>query len=247
MLSRLQIRFEKPEGLKIHHSIASKFHGMIMDNVESDVADYLHKPVLKPFSQSVLFEKKRIFWEICGVNEYAYENILIPLSKKNIFQLNALPEELRVESQSMEWMTNDQFFSRTFQEKNSRRIRLNFLSATAFRSQESYVFTPRLDLILQSIVNKYDTFMEQSISNDESFQQILDNLAVNFYDLRSVKYKIAEIYVPGFIGKVEYYVRGPQQLVNLVNYMFQFASFSGIGIKTSLGMGNVKVEGGDTD
>ena len=45
--------------------------------------------------------------------------------------------------------------------------------------------------------------------------------------------------IPSFIGNIDIYIRGPQTMTNLVNLLISFAKFSGIGIKTSIGMGGI--------
>ncbi len=43
------------------------------------------------------------------------------------------------------------------------------------------------------------------------------------------------------MGKITIIIRGPEQLARLAGALISFAEYSGLGIKTALGMGGVKV------
>ena len=44
------------------------------------------------------------------------------------------------------------------------------------------------------------------------------------------------------MGELTIRVKGPQQMVNLAWMLVKFGTFSGIGIKTGLGMGGMHIE-----
>lgn len=48
--------------------------------------------------------------------------------------------------------------------------------------------------------------------------------------------------IPAFIGEVIINVRGPQQLSNLANMLIEFGTYSGVGIKTGMGMGGISTD-----
>jgi CRISPR/Cas system endoribonuclease Cas6 (RAMP superfamily) len=43
------------------------------------------------------------------------------------------------------------------------------------------------------------------------------------------------------MGKITLVVNGPDQLARLAGAMLSFAEYSGVGIKTALGMGGVRI------
>ena len=47
------------------------------------------------------------------------------------------------------------------------------------------------------------------------------------------------IKINSFIGTIDIRFNGPQTLVNISNLLFEYAKYTGIGAKTSLGMGGV--------
>ncbi|MDE7307747.1 MAG: CRISPR system precrRNA processing endoribonuclease RAMP protein Cas6, partial [Lachnospiraceae bacterium] len=61
------------------------------------------------------------------------------------------------------------------------------------------------------------------------------------YQLKSIFYCIGKNKIPAFIGQITVKVNGPQLMVNFANLLFRFGEYSGIGIKTAMGMGNIKL------
>ena len=47
--------------------------------------------------------------------------------------------------------------------------------------------------------------------------------------------------IPGFQGEVTIKINGPQQMVNMAWMLAEFGTYSGVGIKTSLGMGGMMI------
>jgi CRISPR-associated endoribonuclease Cas6 len=47
--------------------------------------------------------------------------------------------------------------------------------------------------------------------------------------------------IPSFVGKITFRMHGAQTMTNLAQMLFRFGEYSGIGIKTALGMGAVKM------
>lgn len=242
MLSKLILSFDRSEVGQVYPSFAEKLHGALMENLDVETANDLHQPGLKPYSQHLSFTKESINWHIHGLNVYAYERILQQLTDKDAFFLEALNKELQVQEKRLEQVTYDQFFKKFFLTEGDRKVSIRFRTATAFKRQGAYVNYPDLGLIIQSIVNKHDQFMPSTIFSEETMAHFLDHAELNAYRVQSARYRIGNVFIPGFIGNIEFYIKGPQQLVNLLNYMFQFAEYSGVGIKASLGMGSFIVE-----
>ena len=50
-----------------------------------------------------------------------------------------------------------------------------------------------------------------------------------------------KVKIPAFIGKITIKLTGTKTMTNFANMLFEFGEYSGIGIKTSLGMGCIKL------
>lgn len=66
-------------------------------------------------------------------------------------------------------------------------------------------------------------------------------LILKNYNLRSNTFSLEGIRVPSFCGELEYFINAPQHIINMVHMLAEFGTYSGVGIKTSMGMGGIKV------
>jgi CRISPR/Cas system endoribonuclease Cas6 (RAMP superfamily) len=73
-------------------------------------------------------------------------------------------------------------------------------------------------------------------------EQIIKNIHIVRYSLRSSKYHLDGIKVNGYTGRVTLLLQGPDQLARLTGMLLSFAEYAGVGIKTSLGMGGCLVK-----
>ena len=49
------------------------------------------------------------------------------------------------------------------------------------------------------------------------------------------------IKIPSFVGNITLKINGTRQFVNLINMLCEFGVYSGVGIKTAIGMGSIGV------
>ena len=134
-----------------------------------------------------------------------------------------------------------------YEDDGKRYIQIHFLSPTAFKQNGRYLFYPDLRCVFQSLMNKYDSATAENTMHDEdTLEQICEHAQVIRYDLKSVSFSLEGVKIPSFIGKITIKLHGTDTMANFVNMLFEFGEYSGVGIKTSLGMGYMKIinEGG---
>ena len=119
-----------------------------------------------------------------------------------------------------------------------KNVRLFFLTPTTFKQDGEYVLFPNKDLIMQSLTNKWNKWAKHFVLEDI----IWDNCKISRYNLRSINYYLKGAKIQGFIGYVDLYFWGSESMVRLGNMVAGFGQFSGIGIKTALGMGGIRFE-----
>ena len=241
MLSKLVFTF-KNNSNKLNYTISSCMHGMIMEAISSKDAEHLHNLSINPYSQNIFFDKEYMYWTINGLNEYAYNNILMPLMNIDNFYIKNIDISLELVKKTIEIYDLDDLFMKSIQENHNRFVEIKFNTTTAFKSQGEYIFFPDFSLILKSIMTKHDSVSEYKIDGEEILEHFIENIEIRDYNLRTKRFKVNNIYIPGFIGCIKIYIKGPKQLVSLFHYLVDFSEFSGIGIKSSLGMGSIKKE-----
>ena len=48
--------------------------------------------------------------------------------------------------------------------------------------------------------------------------------------------------IPAFVGNIRIKIKGTIASKNLINLLLDFGTYSGVGLKTSLGMGGIDIE-----
>lgn len=130
------------------------------------------------------------------------------------------PEKLRKESQTRQ------------------KIRIKIHSTTTFRDDDRHIVFPRVNYLFNSLYSKWEEFSEQDlIIEREDFNQIY----VSRYDLKSAMEKFNEYPIKGFQGECEYEIDSKlsKEKVKDLNLLADFAFYSGVGYKTTMGLGQV--------
>ncbi|MDY5496676.1 MAG: CRISPR system precrRNA processing endoribonuclease RAMP protein Cas6 [Anaerobutyricum sp.] len=243
----LKIRLVGDPGKKHGSYLASMLHGALMEQIESRYVEKLHKSEIHPFSQYVTIQKDQIVWTVNCLTKEAEDIILSALEAKTFtsIYLSHRDETLFIQEKerkecSFPELINDYYFG---EKRNLLNIR--FVSPTAFKSGGEYCIFPSIRLIFQSLMLKYDAcceenhvFSEEILAHYEKYARIIR------YRLRSVSFHMEGVHIPAFTGDVTIKINGPQPMVNMAWMLAEFGTFSGIGIKTGLGMGGMEIMDG---
>ena len=124
----------------------------------------------------------------------------------------------------------------------SGKHRLRFVTPTAFKSQGQYTNLPSISLCFKSLVRKWNACFPEVPIEDEDGEGI-DALAAGLfcpdYRLHGTNYTLKGTCIHGFCGEMilKNNLKGFQR--ELADAVLFFSKYSGIGIKTTLGMGGV--------
>lgn len=242
MIKKLSIVLEKKND--ITYLKGSLFHGILMEQVDPAYGEILHLDGLKPYSQSLHYEDDKLIWDINTLNEQASKELIEPLTVGSFQKIEIKHDRKELEILEKREVTDtyQDFVNRYYFENGNRRVHIQILSPTSFKQNGRYVFYPDIRLIFQSLMMKFDTFADNfSICSEEVLEQLVDNTHIIGYNLKSVRFHLEGISIPAFIGYMEVQINGPQPLVNLVHLLLRYGEYSGVGIKTSMGMGAMRI------
>ena len=141
--------------------------------------------------------------------------------------LNDLPK-LSVEKVEIQELGADKLLEIFNSEDNQSYFLIIFETPTGFKSQGSYVIFPTMRLIFQSLMQKYGRLVENQPEID--------------YRLETSYFRVHGQRIPAFRGRLTFKVQGAQTLKAYVKMLLTFGEYSGLGMKTSLGMGGIKLE-----
>lgn len=244
MIARLELELETENHEFMPYEKAVILQSVLMKEIEADYAEKLHLSGIHPYSQAIINEKGKNIWSIYTTNEEAYQFMIKPLERLEFksFKIKNNSLEVMVKQKELLQIEKDKFLERYYFENHNRYFVIRFRTPTAFKQQGSYIYYPDLQLIYQSLMNRYDAADQRVIVFDS---EVLDQLAayskIIQYRLQSTYYVLGKVKIPAFIGEITVKCSGPQAMVNFSNLLFHFGEFSGVGIKTAMGMGNISV------
>lgn len=224
--------------------IASLLQGVIMDRIDPAYARKLHESSIHPYSQFVEEEDGKIQWHIHALTNEAETEILGPLMEPSFTEVELLhrQETLLIKERFQKSVSYEELIQGYYLGDCGRNINLQIRSPMAFKQNGRYCIFPTARLIFQSLMLRFDActpdstiFTPELLGEFENLTEIAD------YRLRSVRFSMEGVRIPSFMGNLRIRVQGPQQMANVAWMLAKFGEYSGIGIKTGMGMGAVQI------
>lgn len=193
-----------------------------------------------PFSQWLEFTPNGTFWHIHLLGEECNALLRPVIEDMDTVYLRKTGSELRLRQICQKSIASvDQLFLESQMGGNKHSLR--FMTPTSFKSKGEYVILPTPRLLLQSLLKRFSNTICVIEDEDGSGLDILANgFSISKYCLESTSYPLKGHKIPAFSGFVEVENRLSGFHSELLNALLYFSQFSGIGIKTALGMGGIQ-------
>lgn len=245
MYARLRMEFASSG---INYQQSSNLQGVLMETIDTDYAELLHGNQVNPYSQYVTKEKDKTIWYVQTMTEEAYQQIICPLSKLNKIEIRKKGLIEEISTKSIQTWKARKLLDEFYMKDCPRYLELTFLTPTAFKREGSYVFYPDLRLLYGSLMRKYSGISAQlEMSDEETLNELCAKSEIIKYRLQTVSFPLEKVKITGFVGKICIKIKGSETLARYVRFLLQFGEFSGVGIKTGIGMGAVKYGGKEND
>lgn len=245
MLQNIVLKCKHHSGVKANYNWGSLFHGFLIKSLPADVADLLHQSQLRPFSQYVAKgpDEHQLIWNIGLWDEVIANHIVqtvMPLGTIDLEQKGITLDVMGVQRSSI---SERDYFGQYFgSDDPCRRYEIEFITPCTHKQNGSYVLFPSPELMVNSLSSRCCAFMQDvSLDDPMAMEQVAGNLRIVRYSLRSGVYYLENTKITGFLGRLILTLSGPDQLARLTGALLSFAEYSGLGIKTALGMGGVVV------
>lgn len=242
MIEQFRYTIQSENLQKIPSFWAYRFYSYLLEQIPANYVEDLHGQGIKPLSQYLYYdrEKETSIWTVNLLNEeccYHFSNILKSLNnlslEKGTFFCNLI--ENKVIENNLDLLSGSNY------DDNICRIYLK--STTSFKQNNRYVIFPDERLILQSLVNNWNAFNPDFLLEDEdAFDLLLKGTRIKSYQLRSSTYPLKKTVIPGFSGWVDLSTRLSVPIKKIFDLLMRYANYSGLGVKTTLGMGGVITE-----
>jgi CRISPR-associated endoribonuclease Cas6 len=239
----LQCKYEGEQ--RANYNWGSLFHGFLMQALPAETADMLHESGLRPFSQYILPQTdQQLIWNIGVWEGNMAEQIMKSVGSCSRIELAQKGITLEVGGMQRIIQTETEHFSRFFMGDNPcRRYEIEFLTPCTHKKDGGYVLFPSPELIINSLSRRYSAYNENiSLDDPAVMQEVTRYIRIVRYSLRSAVYYLESTKITGYTGSITLVVGGPEQLARLAGALLSFAEYSGLGIKTALGMGGVRIK-----
>lgn len=244
MLQKIVVQCQYEGEQKPDYNWGSLFHGVLMNLLPEDIAEVLHEDSFKPYSQYVqVAGERQVNWTIGLWDSVLAPHIVqavMPLTRIELEQKGRVLDVTGIQRNSL---TDHDYLSRFFiTGAPCRRYEIEFLTPCTHRHDGTYVMFPAPDLMVRNLSKRYSAFVQDiSLDDQETMQQVARHIKIVRYALRSGVFYLENTKITGYLGRITMVINGPDQLARLAGALLSFAEYSGIGIKTALGMGGVRV------
>lgn len=224
-------------------SMAYPLYAWLLSRLPREVGDALHHQAIHPLNQYVIWnapmqqgewvihlltdEMVRVFSPVLDdIDEIALRSGML---RAKVRQTVEIPDLQTMRKQGAGW--ND-----------TRLFTMYFLTPTTFKQEKRYVIYPQEQLILQSLIYRWNLcFPETPLHDEDAFQALLRGIHIVDYQLHTTRYPMKQTRVPAFQGRISIEMRLSAPLMALWTTLYSFAPYAGIGVKTTLGMGGIGI------
>lgn len=242
MLAELRMELEV-ENRDFGYYQSSNMQGVLMECIDPDYAEILHQQSYHPYSQHLeLREKKE--WVISTVDREAYEQMILPLLDSGFtgFEIRKRDISIAIKTKQVKTKEKKELLNRFYSAECSHDLQLEFMTPTSFKRDARYVIMPELRLIYQSLMNKYSAACrDMEMYDAHVLEELVQSSYIANYQLNSTLFPLERVKIPSFRGKIGIKISGTDTLARYVRFLAEFGEYSGVGIKTAMGMGALKI------
>ena len=221
-----------------------RLYAALLEQLPNQFATDAHNGEVTPVSQYLSVKTDgALVWSFSLLGEHAEEALSGTLDTLRELRLEKDGVCLTVENRHFSSVSDaDALLNEALQHNGIHRLR--FSTATAFKSRGQYLNLPTTRLILQSLMKKWNGCMPECPIEDEDgegLETMAYGLRCRHFQLRNQMYYLKGNSIPGFVGELTIENRLSGFHRQLADALLLFSAYSGVGIKTTLGMGGVEV------
>lgn len=246
MMQQIQLKVCAKDGQKLHNNWGYSMYGMLCQYSDNDYIAELHQRNETPISQylEVLPGGIEGIWHIHLLDEEAIHYFGETIQKNKSFYSDYYQTTLQILERQIRTPISEQEFCMQYLvgQDTRRRHEIEFLTPVGFKSQEQYQIFPTVELMIKSLWRNWQNFSHDlQLDGDEVREQLIQYTQMRDYQLKSVRYPLKGNKIPACQGNIILQMHGPEPLARIVSMLLAFGEYSGMGMKTALGMGGYRL------
>lgn len=228
---------------RITSDLAYSLYSELLRHADSSYVEMIHNQGFTPLSQHIrICDRNRIEWHVSLFGEEAAEIFSPVVDGREVYYMKDKGIALTVTERKSETVTYDELVARTGS-GSGNRLRLSFLTPASFKSAGEYVLFPNVPLIIKSLASMWNSACEKYPFHDEDvLNMMFSGIRITGYRMSGVSFRMKGIFIPSFCGTLDLSERLPVPVSQIFHTLLSFSEYTGIGIKTALGMGGTRVE-----
>lgn len=242
MLKRYRLTMEPNRSAGPKPEWGYRLYAALLETVPPGFGDETHRDAPTPISQYISEISPRrcsLCWTVTLLGTCAASALSPVIESRDEYHLIKDGVRLTVVRRETESVLGADELLLKQNPADGRHI-LRLITATAFKSRGEYVTAPTTRLIIQSAINKWNACFTDCQIEDEDGEG-LDTLAAGLElvgeHLTQCGYRLKGRIIPGVIGELTVLNNHTGFSRQLAAALLEFSGYSGIGIKTALGMG----------
>lgn len=245
MLERYRFELTGIPANPFKYEWAVRIHGFLNHQISMDDAARFHAfGDSRPYSLYLSHQRDGKTYLILNIlNDRALCLRDVLLNSRSI-QINGLEKPVGI-------LSMEQEEKRTMEELTANEVKnqfdLHFLSPATYRKDNRFSNWFDLSRLLGNPLAKIKAFEGITIPKD-CFYQIDNNIEIHRYNLKSYNYHVTKGGINSFYGGISIRLHDcPELLLAQLNLVLRYAEFTGVGAKTTMGMGGFRIMEADDD
>ena len=235
MIVQYILQLKRADRGMIPSSWGYRLYAWLLEQIPHEDAQHFHEQDKKTISQYV--EQGKWYMSLMDQETIDCFSPLLENTKEIDLHGDRIFAEVISCSKPMDCM----YFLQKGREQREKWVSLQICSPASFKQAGRYTIFPTEELLIQSLVRKWNSLFPQYLLEDPDLLKLLkENVHIVDYKLRSGRYHLKDASIPGFYGVIYLQARLPVVVQELWNSLLALAPYCGIGIKTTLGMGGVQ-------
>lgn len=242
MITQYVITLKTVPGHPLYSDSGYRLYAYLLEKLPQEDALRLHEEGSRTISQFLRYDKANdlYIWTV-NILSITIAEILSPLLD-SLVDVSIENQKFSVLDKTIRKITAELLLHKAREMTGNKRT-FSFLTTTSFKQNGRYVIFPQERLILQSLILRWnEVFPMYMLEDEDAFNAILSGIHIVDYQLRTTRFCLKGVRIPGFTGSCVMEARLAFPLMELWNALILFADYSGIGIKTALGMGGLQIQ-----
>lgn len=246
----LALKFHTINGT-IKNNVSKQFHGFLFNRlkeINSSLSSEIHNSDIKPFSISPVMKDEddsKLWLKISLLTDELILNML-PFfenslnNQYSIDKYNIIIDEVIYFSKTNKWVCANEY-SDIINMPISYKLKFEFLTPTTFKQGNHLVPMPIPKLIFKNILRKWNAFSPYKIEDFDS-EEIEEYILISSYNIKTEKIEFSNFSAVGFVGNITVNISNSvnEHLLKAINILSNFLIYSGVGYKSTMGMGICK-------